>query len=157
MMCLDNKTGFQLYDLPFHIYIVGYFAFLSIHACRSYIEYMDNILVLWWYMCYWDVYIVRGVYRLHCREGTTTRPDWGYVSFFPIVQKSQIRTHSYLLYRLSGCIHTVYYSLVQTTPIAWLTSEQWPWPGLEVKSLKIVTAHYPMFGADSRFWLPNSR
>ena len=54
--------------------------------------------------------------------------------------KSQIRAHSYILYRLSGWLHTVYYSLAQTTPITWLTSEQWPWPGLEVKSLKIVTA-----------------
>ena len=62
------------------------------------------------------------VKRLH-----TTRLGYGYVSFIPVFQKSQIRKHSYSFYRLSGWINSVYfavyshYSLVQTTLIAWLT------------------------------------
>ena len=69
-----------------------------------------------------------------------TRQDQVTFLYSRYSRKSQIRAHSYILYRLSGWLHTVYYSLAQTTPITWLTSEQWPWPGLEVNSLKIVTA-----------------
>ena len=71
-----------------------------------------------------------------------TRQDQVTFLYSRYSRKSQIRAHSYILYRLSGWLHTVYYSLAQTTPITWLTSEQWPWPGLEVNSLKIVTAQY---------------